>query len=225
MSPRLSVLDFNGFAQFRMIAILLVVYQGMVRLGENGRNGEIGLMVGSYMCSICITWSCVEGYEVSKSAWWNCHHWSSQTCDLFWNSDVTWTSTMDFPPLFCPSILRSTYHEKHVTLLILLSLLNCWAGNPSVFSCLHPPPKSKKHCSHCHFLPDLCDLEQATPCANIFVPVQLPRCFRGEKFGPKVIQPTTSSNQRHTKLGIVKKGRGWKVHITPPLNQKWREMR
>ena len=41
MSPRLSVLDFNGFAQFRMIAILLVVYQGMVRLGENGMNGEI----------------------------------------------------------------------------------------------------------------------------------------------------------------------------------------
>ena len=190
-----------------MIAILLVVYQGMVRLGENARNGEIGLMVGSYMCRICITWKCVEGYEVSRSAWWDRYHWSSQTCDLFWNSDVTWTSTMNFPPL-CSFNLKINIPWK--TCHFRLSLPNfpqrVLGWKPSTFSCLHPPPKSKKHCSHCHFLPDLCDLEQATPCENIFVPVQLPRCFRGEKFGPKVIQPTTSSNQRHTtKLGNTKR--------------------
>ena len=52
-----------------MIAILLVVYQGMVRLRGNGRDEEIGCMVGSYMCSICkIIWKRVDGEEVSRSA-------------------------------------------------------------------------------------------------------------------------------------------------------------
>ena len=171
MSPRLSVLDFNGFSQFRMIAILLVVYQGMVRLGENGRNGEIGCMVGSYMCIICITWKCVEGYEVSRSAWWNRHHWSSQPCDLFWNSDVTWTSTMDFPSVFFPLIFWSTYHEKHVTLLSLLNFpQGCWDGNPLSFF-MSVIATSSRTCV-------TWALEQATPCENIFVPVQLPRSWR-----------------------------------------------
>ncbi len=140
LSLRLSVLDANICAQFLMIAILLVVYQGMVRLGENGRDEKIGRMVGNYMCGIC-TSKVKRRQNQHDEIVITGHHnlWP------FWNSDLT--STMDFPPLFLLSssadIPRKSMKKCH--LMTSLSFPNfpqgCWDGNHQFFSFLSSPPR------------------------------------------------------------------------------------
>lgn len=141
----------------------------------------------------------------------------------FWSPDVT--STMNFPPL-CSFNLKINIPWK--TCHFRLSLLNFPQGvlgwKPLNFFLSAPSPKkSKKHCSHCRFLSDLCDLSTWTGYSlrEYFCSGAVAQVFSRRKVWTKVIQPTTSSNQRHTKLGDRKKGKGWKVHTTPPLNQKW----
>lgn len=160
-----------------MIAILLVVYQGMVRLGENGRNGEIGCMVGSYMihdhmCSIC-TWKVGVKISMMKSS-----SLVITTSDPFWNSDVTSRFSLPtFPPIIGQHAM--TIHQQMSLQFVTskLFLKNCWDGIPQFFSFLHP---TKKNSSDGRFLPGW--PEQATPCENIFVPVRLAQVLE-EKIG------------------------------------------
>lgn len=174
----------------------------------------VGLMVGSFMCSICITWKRVEGYEVSRSAWWDRYHWSSQTCDLFetrmWLELLPWISL----PFFSFNLkINMPWKTCPFIDVIVTSKLSSRGAGMETLSFF-------PFCSDCHFLPELCDLEQATPCANIFVPVRLPRSWRRQVW-TKVIQPSDLKQPTSHQVGWYKKVGGWKVHITPPLNQKW----